>query len=48
MLTRLTICNSRISTSRDALPSRTSRIASIPCDETKWLCISGASDMIPN
>lgn len=41
--TALTICNSFIVTSLDKRPSRTSRIASIPCPETSWDCISGVS-----
>ncbi len=40
------ICRSRMMTSRDPRPSNTSKIASIPCAETSWPCISGASDMI--
>ena len=44
--TRLMICKSRMMTSRDPHPSNTSRIASIPCAETSWPCISGALDTI--
>lgn len=41
--TRLIICNSFIVTSREHLDSKTSRIASIPCEDTSWVCMSGLS-----
>jgi hypothetical protein len=46
--TILTICNNFIITSLEHLPSRTSKIASIPWEDTSWSCISGASCMIFN
>ena len=44
--TRLIICRSFITTSREGFDSRTSRIARSPWDETNCICISGASAMI--
>jgi len=42
-LTMFNICKSFMVTSREHFPSKTSRIASIPCDDTSCSCISGAS-----
>ena len=46
--TKLITCSSLIMTSREHLPSNTSKIASIPWDETSWVCISGDSVIIFN
>ena len=46
--TKFIICSNFVVTSRDEdFASRTSRIANMPCAETSWLCISGASNKIP-
>jgi hypothetical protein len=47
-LTKFTICSSFIITSGDGLPCNTSSIASIPCEDTSWTCISGVSAMTVN
>ena len=46
--TRLIICSNFMVTSREHLDSRTSRIASIPCEDTSSVCMSGLSINVVN